>query len=146
MMDDDFISQLPEVMEQIKTAEAVSVFFPTFGKALVVDARSNQEQGPMIRIMPMVVSPQERLRSIGRLRPGFPRLQTLTLLPWSRYVDSLVTLGLWGQIVERLETAGLGDATVACDSVLEELRRLEREELVRMVRGENCQTIWSARG
>ena len=79
-----------------------------------------------------------------RSRPGFPRLQNLTLIPWQRYVDSLVNLGVWEKIVKRIEESGDPKAIQACDAALTELRRLERQELVAAISGDNYQTIWSA--
>ena len=143
-MDDDVKDDLDEVMENIDRAEAMSVFFPTLRKAVVIDTRSNESSGPLVGIMPMAASPQERLRSMSRLRPGFPKLRGLTLIPWPRYVDSLVTLGVWGRIVRRFEDSGDEEMVAVCRSVLEELKALEKAELASVVAGENYHTIWSA--
>ncbi len=145
MMDDDLTYDLDEVMKNLGTAEVMSLFFPTLRKSVVIDTRYNDDEGPMIRIMPMAASPQERLRSIRRLRPGFPRLQNLTLIPWPRYVDSLITLGIWDRIVNRFIASGHKEIAVSCHSILEELQRLEKTELASVVRGENYHTIWSAK-
>ena len=144
-MDDDFVLDLDEVKKNIDAAEIMSVFFPTFRKAVVIDTRSNTTDGPMIRLMPMAASPQERLRSIRRLRPGFPRVHSITLIPWPRYVDSIVSLGIWERIVQRFSSAGQTEAVQRCEGILSELRRLEKEEFAAVVRGENYHTIWSAR-
>ncbi len=144
-MDDNFVLDIDEIMKNIDAAEIMSVFFPTFRKAVVIDTRSNDTDGPMIRLMPMAASPQERLRSIRRLRPGFPRVHSLTLIPWSRYVDSLVSLGIWDRIVGRFKNAGQAETVERCGRILSELRRLEKEEFAAVVRGENYHTIWSAR-
>lgn len=124
----------------------MSFFFPTFRKALVVDTRSNETDGPMIRVMPMVASPQERIRALRRLRGGFPRVRSLTVIPWPRYVDSMVSLGVWDRIVERLAQSGMADAAEASQPALEELKRMEKAEMAAVVIGENYHTIWSARG
>lgn len=142
-MDDEFVYDLEEVMENIDTAEVMSLFFPTFRKALVIDTRRNEEEGAMIRIMPMASTPQERLRTIRRLRPSFPRLRNLTLIPWPRYVDSLVSMGIWDRVVQRIRDADEEKAT-ACEGILEELRTLERAELALVIRGDHYHTIWSA--
>ena len=144
-MDGDLEQDLHEVMKKIDDAEVVSLFFPTLRKAVVIDTRSNEIDGPMIRIMPMVASPQERVRSITKLRSEFPRVKNLTLIPWPRYVDSLANLGLWDRVVKRLKDTGYDEAVSTCQEVLEELRRLEKVELASVVRGENFHTIWSAR-
>ena len=144
-MDDDFALDIDEITKNIDAAEIMSVFFPTFRKAVVIDTRSISTEGPMIRLMPMAASPQERLRSIRRLRPGFPRVHSLTLIPWPRYVDSLVSLGIWDRIVKRFRDAGQAEAVETCDRLLSELKQLEKEEFAAVVRGENYHTIWSAR-
>ncbi len=145
-MDSDFVFDLDDVMKNVENSEVMSIFFPTFRKAVVIDMRSNNTDGPMVRVMAMAASPQERLRSIRRLRPGFPRVRNLTVVPWPRYVDSLVGLGLWEKIVQRLERAGETKAVEACNSAFEELKQLEKQELAAVVRGDNYHTIWSAKG
>ncbi len=144
-MDDEFVFNLEEVTTNIDTAEVMSLFFPAFRKAVVIDTRSNDEAGAMVRILPMAASPQERLRTIRKLRPRFPRLRTLTLIPWPRYVESLVSMGVWDRIVDRLRGGGHDEVLAECDAVLAELRGLERSELAAVVRGENYHTIWAAR-
>ncbi|MDA0770351.1 MAG: hypothetical protein BZY79_00085 [SAR202 cluster bacterium Casp-Chloro-G4] len=145
-MDNDFVFDLDEIMSSINTAEVMSIFFPTFRKSVVIDTRSNVDARPMVKIMPMVASPQERLRSIRRLRPGFPRVHNLTVVPWPRYVDSLVNLGLWERIVRRFQDSGDTEMVRQCENVLSDLIRMEKEEMAAVIRGENYQTIWSARG
>ena len=143
-MDSDFVFELDEIMNSITTAEVMSIFFPTFRKSVVIDIRTSSDERPMVKIMPMVASPQERLRSIRRLRPGFPRVHNLTVVPWPRYVDSLVTLGLWERIVRRFRESNDEEMVQRCEDVLSELKRLEKEEMAAVIRGENYQTIWSA--
>ena len=141
-MDGDFLIDLEEVMESVDNAEVMSLYFPAFRKAVVIDTRSSDTEGPMLSIMPMAASPQERLRSLRRLRPSFPRVSGLTVVEWTRYVDSLVTLGVWDRIVKRFADSDQDDAVTACGTVLNELRRLEGEELAAVVSGKNYHTIW----
>jgi len=65
-------------------------------------------------------------------------------VPWPRYVDSLVTLGLWERIVRRFRESNDEEMVQRCEDVLSELKRLEKEEMAAVIRGENYQTIWSA--
>jgi hypothetical protein len=143
-MEGNFLFEMDEVFRNIQKAEVMSIFFPALQKALVVDTRFNSTDGPMVRVLPMAGSPQERLRSIRRLRPGFPRLQNLTLIPWQRYVDSLVTTGAWAEIEDRIKESGDTRAIEACDAALSELRHLELKELQAVIAGKGYQTIWSA--
>ncbi|MDP6402498.1 MAG: hypothetical protein QF467_02995 [SAR202 cluster bacterium] len=145
-MDGEFELNLDDVMKNIDTAEVMSVFFPRFRKAVVIDTRFNEREGPMVRIMPMAASPQERLRSIRRQRINFPRLHNMTVIPWPRYVESLVSLGVWDRVVRRFRGAGQEETVATCNTVLAELRLLEKAEMAAVVIGENFHTIWSAQG
>ena len=144
-MEEDFVVDIEEVFNSIEQADVMSLFFPTFRKALVIDARSSDKDGPMARVMPMVGSPQERLRSIEGLRPGFPSPKNLVVIPWPRYIDSLVNLGVWERIVSRLADSGHAEVVEhGLSAVLEELRSLEKAGLAAVVLGEDYQTIWAA--
>ena len=144
-MESSFLFDMDDVFRSIVKAEAMSIFFPTLRKALVVDTRFSSTQGPFVRLLPMAGSPQERLRSIQRLRSGFTRLQNLTLIPWQRYVESLVTTGVWDKIEERINESGDISAIEACQTALLDLRRSERRQLQAVIAGEGYQTIWSTR-
>jgi hypothetical protein len=120
------------------------LFFPMLGKAVVIDTRSSETEGPLVQIMPLVASPQERIRILRRLRPRFPRIRDLTVIPWPRYVNSLVTLGIWDRITYRMAASGHEKASIACVTVLDQLRDLEQRELAEVVNGQNYHTLWSA--
>ena len=143
-MEGNFLFDIDQVIQNVSEAEVMSVFFPTFRRALIIDTRSNESVGPFVRLMPMARSPQDRMRSIRRLRPQFPRPANLTLIPWQRYVDSLVESGVWEQIVDRVGQSGDEAAISSCNQALSDLRQLERDELVSAITGRNYHTIWPA--
>ena len=144
MMDDSLINELGEMLENVETAEVISLFFPGFRKAVIIDTRESATEGPMVCIMAMAASPQERLKVIRRVRPGFPKPLTLTLIPWPRYVESLIRLGIWECIVNRFLESGHDQVAATCYTILDELRRLEKSGLASVVRGENYHTLWSS--
>jgi len=141
-MDGEFVLDMDDVIQGIQKADVMSIFFPALRKSMVIDTRFNPNSGPMISLLPMVGSPEERLQSLGRLRPGFPQVNELTIVEWTRYVDSLLTLGVWDQIVDRFKERQQVEAVADCEKVLKKLRCLEREELVAVVLGTNHRTIW----
>ena len=143
-MEHDFEVELQDIVEAVETAEVMSLFFPMLGKAVVVDTRSSETEGPLVQIMPLVASPNERLRILRRLRPEFPRIRDRTVIPWPRYVNSLVTLGIWDRIMDRMAASGHEKASLACIAVLGKLKDLERQELAEVVNGQNYHTLWSA--
>ncbi len=147
MTEGDFGIDLQKVKETIDDAEVISLFFPSLRKSLILDVRTNERDGPMVKVMPMAASPQERLRGLRRMRPGFPRLRSLTLIPWLRYIDSLVTTGVWERVIDRVSKAAAGDEALlsTCEEALQELKDHEKAELLAVVRGDNYRTIWSAR-
>ena len=141
-MDDDFALEMDDILQSIDSAEIMSLYFPMLWKAVVLDTRSNEKQGPLVSVMPMVASPQERLKNVRRMRPGFPRVHNLTLIPWVRSIEGLVNHGVWERIVQRFDASGHREAVAACQTVLDELRRLEKSELAAAIQGQNYQTIW----
>ena len=141
-MEGNFLFDIDDVMQNVSGAEVMSLFFPTFRRALIIDTRTTGEVGPLVRLMPMARSPQDRVRSIRRLRPQLPRPTNLTLIPWQRYVDSLVEYGVWDRILNKVRESGDEEALNACDKALAELRDMEREELLSAITGRNYHTLW----
>ena len=146
MMEGNFLFDLNEVIRNVKSAEVMSVFFPAFHRSLIVDTRFSDAEGPLVRLMPMARSPQDRMRSIRRMRPGLPRPRNLTLIPWQRFVPSLVSSGVWDSILDRVRESGDADALAACEKALADLMELEREETIGAITGEKYHTVWSRDG
>jgi hypothetical protein len=143
-MSGEFEMDPQEVIESVESAEVLSLSFITLRKALVIDTRRSGSEGPLVRIMAIVGSPQERIKSIRRLRAGFLRVRSLTVIPWPRYVDSLVALGIWERILGRVAESGDQAAVTACEEALVELTRLEKAEMAAVVKGERYHTIWAS--
>lgn len=111
-----------------------------------MDFRSNDVDGPMIRLVPMANTPEERIQSLLKMRPRFGRPDTITIIPWPKYARSLVELGIWDHIVRRYADIGSPDAVRQCDRCFNELTRLERDEERRAITGENYETMWGVPG
>ncbi len=143
MTGNNFFDDLDEVKRSILESNVISIFFPYFRKTILIDTRSSETIGPDIMLTDMVNSPQERIRSMEHLRPGLPELDKMILVPWVRYVGTLVDSGIWGAIIKRLEDCNLKNATDHGNQVLNELKTLENRELAAVVNGHEYQTIWS---
>ena len=76
---------------------------PYFGKTVLIDVRSNETDGPALILTDMVRSPRERIRSMDKLRPGFGDPEKMVLIPWVRYLETLVESGIWDLVVRKLE-------------------------------------------
>ncbi|NQW18668.1 MAG: hypothetical protein HQ478_14425 [Chloroflexi bacterium] len=139
----DYGVDLGAIVGHVESSETFSVFFPSLRKALVVDMRHGPEEGPMVRVLPMARSPQERLRSLRRLRPHLPRATQMVAIPWPSYVANIVRSGVWDKLAERISESGSEDAVRALAHSLAELRQHESSELATLIRGDHYETIWS---
>ena len=145
-MDSDFHIDIGEIKRSIDTGDLVALYFPLLRKTLLMDARSNNLDGPMIKVVPMASSPEERFRELLRMRPRFPKPESITLIPWPKYIASLVRLEVWDTIVRRFLEIGPPEIVRQCDDCLQELYRVEQDELRRAITGENYETLWDASG
>jgi hypothetical protein len=135
-----------EVTKQIDVAEVIALYFPLLRKTLLMDWRTNDIDGPMIRVVPMANTAEERFQSLLKMRPRFGRPDTIVIIPWPKYVESLTDLGIWDRIVRRYADTGAPQIVRECENCRGELARLEREEIHRAVTGKNYETIWGKRG
>jgi hypothetical protein len=136
MIDGGLDLDLDAVRQNIVEAEVVCFYFPILNRTLLVDTRRSDLVGTFVKIVPMAQGAADRLRSLRRLRPQLPRPASLTMIPWDCRVQSLVSLGVWPLIAARL------DAPQEAEACLAELCRHEQVELRRIIRGQNCQTLW----
>ena len=131
------------INEYIDNAEVFSIFFPKLGESIVIDLRHEPGDAPLVKVMPMVRSASERVRTIRRLRPRYPRPSNIVAVPWLGYVGTVRASGLWGRIRGRLEAAGSATALRAADSAVHEVEMMERQDLARLIRGDRCETLWT---
>ena len=142
-MNADFPVEMNEVLQTIESSEVITILFPIIRHSLVVDTRTSSEVGPMVRAMPQTRGLEERIRAVHRLRPQFARPDHLVVIPWPKYITSLVSLGVAEALAKRLASSSEG--TRELRQAIEQLARLERQEMVAVISGEgNYRTIWSA--
>jgi len=134
------------VNKNIEVADVVALYFPLLRKTLLMDLRTSDVDGPMIRVVPMANTPEERFQSLRKMRPRFGRPDSITIIPWPKYVQSLVDLGIWERIIRRFSDTGSAASVRQAGRCLTELEQLEREEVHRAITGENYETIWGKRG
>jgi|KNS12BottometaT_FD_k123_92171_2 hypothetical protein len=145
-MDGDFRFDPDELASSIESAQVISIFFPLLRKSLILDTRIDIEDGPMVKVVPMVDSLEERCRALKRMRPRLPRLmpEDVTFIPWPKYVSSLKRMGLWDKIVQRVAATGSKDAVGKCNRCYQTLVDLDGAELAAVIKGENYYTLWEA--
>jgi hypothetical protein len=145
-VDSDYRIDVSEVNKQVDFAEVIALYFPLLRKTLLMDWRTNDIDGPMIRVVPMANTAEERFQSLLKMRPRFGRPDTIVIIPWPKYVTSLSELGIWDHIVRRYADTGSATAVRDCDRSFSELEKLEREEIHRAITGKNYETVWGKRG
>jgi hypothetical protein len=145
-MDSQFHIDISEVQRSIESADVTALYFPLLRKTLLMDSRSNALDGPMVKVVPMASSPQERFRELRRLRPRFPKPESITIIQWPKYVASMVRLEVWDHIVRHFLEIGPPEIVRQCEECLQELSRAEREELRRAITGEDYETMWDVSG
>jgi hypothetical protein len=109
-----------------------------------MDTRTNNLDGPMICVVPMAASPEERFKDLVRMRPRFPKPESITIIAWPKLIGSLTSLGVYDQIVRRFLELGPPEIVKKCEECLQELQRFEREQIMDVIRGENCESLWEA--
>lgn len=145
-MEPDYGVDLDEVRNVIDTADVLVVRFALIQKRLLIDARTREDEGPLIRVVPPAASIEERFKSIKQLRPRFRVPERLMSFVWPRHVDALVSRGIWDRIVERLVELGYVGTQEQCDLALEQLRREERaEEIAAILGADHYQSLWERR-
>ena len=142
-MDDDAQVDMDRVLESIREADVISILFTMFRKSLVIDVRPHHAEPPFVRVAPQSRGPEDRLRYIRKQRPSLPRPTKVTMFPWSKSVGSFERLGIYEALRQRAEETGYFPVVDECVHALQELFKLERQEMVAVIRGENYYTVWS---
>lgn len=145
-MDSDFRIDIGEVNRAIDAGEIIAMYFPLLRKTLLMDTRTTPLDGPMIKVVPMAASAEERFRELVRMRPRLPKPESINIIPWPKYVRSLVNMGVWDHIVRRFLELGPPEIVRQCEACLQEIQRFEREEVRRAITGENYETLWDVSG
>jgi hypothetical protein len=144
-MDNDYFRvDMSEVLKSIDRAEVLTMYFPMLRKTLLVDGRRNDSDGPLVKVVPMVETPDERVKELRKLRPRFPVPDSITFIPWPKYVASLERLGVLERLISRFAHAGDEEQVSQCQAAFAELQKLERQEIRDAIVGENYETLWDA--
>jgi hypothetical protein len=142
MMDNDYGIDVNEVMRVIRTADVLMLRFVVVPQRLLLDSRSNDLDGPLLKVVPRVSGARERFRELRRLRPRFPLPDRITAVHWPHRVSSLESTGVWEVVRERLASSGVEGAAGQAEQVFDELRTLESAEVQKAIRGDGYHTYW----
>jgi hypothetical protein len=84
MLDGGLELDIEAVRENIAEAEVVTLYFPFLRKTLLVDRRSTQHLGPLVRVVPMARSTTDRFESLQQMCPELPKPESITMIQWGR--------------------------------------------------------------
>ena len=141
-MDNDYELNIDEILRTVETAEVVTFRFVVIGQRLLVDSRSTAIDGPLLKLVSAVKSPEERFRSLKQLRPRFRLPEKICAVWWPKHIQSLVTSGVWQSVAKRIIDSGHPGAAQQCEEVLHELLLQEEEEVRSAIVGKGYQALW----
>ena len=134
---------LDEVKGVIDTAEVLVIRFAILEKRLLMDARHNEKEAPLLQLVSKASSVEERFRSLKQLRPDFTLPDKIMSFTWPRHVETFRVAGLWQRILDRLAASGHGGLEEQAEAVFQELVREETTEILTALRGgDNYQSLW----
>ena len=142
-VDENFVSDIGELMQIIEDSDLLVLHFPTLGKALVVDPRFNDSSAPIIRLLPVASPSAHLVKSYRRFRSGFPKIKKMSLIPWFGFVQSLKSSGVWEKIEQRCSQGSFPNTMQELDSAIHSLETLQATELKNAIISEKYHTIWS---
>ena len=141
----DFGIDLEEVRRVIDAAEVLVIRFSLMSRRLLIDTRTSDTEGPMVRAVPGASSAEERFRSMKVLRPHFRVPERILTFHWPRHCRAMTEAGIWDYIARRVVALGWSDTAGQCDAafaaIVEDERRFERAAILG---AEGFQTIWEA--
>lgn len=144
-MDSDYTLDLDEVRRHLRDTQVIGVFFPFLRRTLLLDTRTSSVDGPAVMVTPMVRSMDERVRSLQKLRPRFPKPDSMALIAWPRMAGALTRLGVWSLIEDRMVELGGEPLRTRCRESLDDLLRAERLQVRNAISGEGYETLWQRR-
>ncbi|PKN78436.1 MAG: hypothetical protein CVU47_12270 [Chloroflexi bacterium HGW-Chloroflexi-9] len=135
---------LDAIRRVVETADVFVIRFSMIEQRLLVDARPDSDGLPYIRLVPPVTSAEERYRFLQKERPGMPLPDQITVFHWPRSIRALREAGVWADIERRMMSVGGEPAVDRAALAFREGLRLERADVVAMIRGgEGYQTLWT---
>lgn len=134
-----FFDNPEDIIASLKQSDVISMFFPYMKKTILIDKRTIDNEGPIILLTDMVKSPRERVKSLQSLRPNFPIIENILLIPWTRYVDTLKDSGVWSAICDSLKENPNVDPP---NKIFENLLKLEKKSFIEVIKGESYTTLW----
>jgi hypothetical protein len=130
-----------EISKLVETADVFTVGFATFPERLIVDARSNDIETPMIQVVEPARSARDRMNWLNRRRPSLGSPEAFSFFAWPHSPSFMVQSGVWDRIRNRVEQ-GDTHVQVQCDLAIKQLLNLDHQATLAILRGEHALTLW----
>ena len=130
IMDHDLGIDLDAIYSVIENSDVFIIRFNLIDKRLLVDARTSENELPIIKLVPKVKSAEERYLYLQRERPNMKLPEQITVFEWPRKVELMQELGVWNRINDRMISLGGDMLQDTCDQVIAEAIRLEKADLL----------------
>lgn len=130
-----------EISKLVEAADVFTVGFATFPERLIVDARGNDVETPMVQVVEPARSARDRLNWLNRRRPSLGAPEAFSFFAWPHSPNFLMQSGVWDRIRNRVEQ-GDPQVSVQCDLAIKQLLNLDREATMSILRGDHCLTLW----
>ena len=131
-----------EVSKLVANADVFAVGFANFPERLLVDARANDVEAPLVQVVEPAGSPQHRIRWLQRRRPSLGMPQAFSFVAWPHSPKLLVDSGIWDRILQRVGTNLDPDVKVQCELALKQLYNLDLQASLAAIRGDNFVTLF----
>ena len=143
-MDGGFRFDLEKIKQHVRSADVISIHLPILRRTILVDTRHDYSTPPFIDLVPMASSLEERFAAIQTMRPGFPKPESITALPWPGTASGLIHFGVISCILERFaHTIHARPMQSKIHEVLSKVKTLERMEGIEAITGNGYYPIWT---
>ena len=131
-----------ELSVVIDGADVIAFAFPHFPERLLVDARSNEKEGPLVQVVDPAGSARQRVNWLYRRRPSLGPPPSLSFLVWPHSISFLVQSTVWDRIRQRVAADMEPEVRAQCDLALKQLQNLDLSASQALLKGEQCLTLW----
>jgi hypothetical protein len=120
-MDSDYDLNIDEIVQTVQSAEVLMLRFVVVSQRLLLDSRYSRIDGPLLKLVTPVKTPEERFRSLKLLRPRFRLPEKICSIWWPKRIQTLAASGVWAAIVQRIIDSGCPGAAQQCEDTFRDL-------------------------
>jgi hypothetical protein len=136
------IVDMAEIGEGIAASDVFVLAFAHFAERLLVDARSNEKETPLVQVVEPAGSAPEQLNWLYRRRPSLGLPQSVAFLRWPHSPGFLVESGVWDLIRDRVGADAEAEVLAECSLALRQLQNLAMSATQALLKGEDCHNLW----